>query len=302
MRPVLTTRGCSAAVCTVLCLSAGAAAAASASGAKPCADPAVDIQIALISKTGPTTGRVRITGIVKNTGSAAWVATSPSHRLQMVLAQQNSAARPDGNPAEPAIAIAQLKPGEQFKIDHQVNWDSRTSASYPRFIVRIFNVGRIGSHVALSSLDCRAGNNRKQVTPADINKLFGPVMPSGPPLKVQGYRLLGGVGVNTVETTLAYSRASSGAGKVTASVAAPYSGTSNDMAIEGKSGLARIRVNIPCNDQGGSSNRPPPPVTIFYRLWGSLGLPGATGWVVSFSAEHAIPYREICPARSRLRQ
>jgi hypothetical protein len=300
MRPVLTTRGCSAAVFTVLCLSAGVAFGAPASGAKSCADPAVDIQIALISKTGPTTGRVRITGIVKNNGSAAWVATSPSHRLHMVLAQQNSAARPDGNPVEPAIAIVQLKPGKQIKIDHQVNWDARTSASYPRFIVRIFNVGRIGSHVALSSLDCRTDNNRKEVTVADINKLFGPVMPSGPPLKVQGYRLLGGVGVNTVETTLAYSRASSGAGKITASVAAPYSGISDDVLIEGKSGLARIRVNIPCNDMEGS-NRPPTPVTIFYRLWGSLGLPGATGWVVSFSAEHAIPYREVCPARSRLR-
>jgi len=219
----------------------------------------------------------------------------------MVLAQQDSAALPDGKPVEPAIAIAQMKPGEQFKIDHQVNWDARTNATYPKFIVRVFNVGRIGAHVVLSSLDCRADNNRREVTAADINKLFGPVMPTGQPLKVQGYRLLGGVGVNTVEAMLAYSRASSAAGKITASVAAPYSGISDDVPIEGRSGIARIRVNIPCDDEDGS-NRPPPPVTIFYRLWGSLGLPGATGWVVSFSTEHVIPYREVCPARPRTRQ
>ncbi len=117
MRHALTTRGCCNVVLTVLCLGAGAVFAASASGAKPCADPAADIEIALISKTGPTTGRVRITGIVSNNGSAAWVATSRSHRLQMVLARKDSATRPDGIPVEPAIAIAQLKPGERFKID-----------------------------------------------------------------------------------------------------------------------------------------------------------------------------------------
>ena len=291
---------CGAVVLTVLCLSAGVASGAPSSGAQHCADPEADVQIALISKNGPTTGRVRITGIVKNTGSASWVATSPSHRLRMVLTQQDSAALPDGKPVEPAIAIAQMKPGEQFKIDHQVNWDARVNAAYPKFIVRVFNVGRIGAHVVLSSLDCRADNNRREVTAADINKLFGPSMPAGQPLEVQGYRLLGGVGVNTVEATLAYSRATSAAGKITASVAAPYSGISDDVPIEGKSGSARIRVNIPCDNKDGS-NRPPPPVTIFYRLWSSLGLPVSTSWVSSFSTEHAIPYREVCPARPPVR-
>jgi hypothetical protein len=297
MRHAITTRRCRAVVLTVLGLNAGAVFPAPASGVKPCADPAVDIEIALISKTGPATGRVRITAILKNAGPAAWVATSRSHRLRMVLAQEDAADRPQGRRVEPAIAIAQLKPGERFKIDHQMNWDARTRASYPKFSARVFNVGRIASHVALSSLDCRGDNNRKEITVADINKLFGPVMPAGPPLKVQRYRLLGGVGVNTVETTLAYVRASSAAGKITASVAAPYSGTSDEVPIEGKSGTARIRVNVPC-DGGDGSNRPPSPVTIAYRLWGSLSLPGTTSWVVGFSTEQTIPYREICSARS----
>ncbi len=296
MRHALTTMGCRAVVLTALCLRAEAALAAPASGAEPCADPAADIEIALISKTGPTTGRVRITGVVKNIGSAAWVATGPAHRLQMVLAQQSSADRPDTEPVEPVIAIARLKPGEQFKIDHQVNWDARTSGSYPKFILRIFDTGAT-TPVGATDRDCRRDNDRKEITAADIDKLFGPVPPSGPRLKLQHYRLLGGVGVNTVAATLSYERSSSVPGEITASVAPPYSGISEEVPIMGKAGTAGIRVNIPC-DRKLTSNPPPPAVTITYRLWGSTGLPGASSWVLGSSLEQSIPYGKLCPARS----
>ncbi len=258
-----------------------------------CADPAVDIELALISKTGPATGRVRITGVVKNLGIATWIATSPSHRLQMVLAQRDADTDTQGNPVQPPIAIAQLSPGQQFRIDHQMNWDASKSTSYPQFIVKFSDSGKIGAYPARYHPDCRTDNNRKEITAADINKLFGPAAPSGKPLTVQGYHLLGGVGSNTVETVLDYRRTSAATGKITASVAAPYRGTTNEVPVAGNSGSARIRVHIPCDIQNASTV-PSRPVDITYRLWGSLGLPGSSSWVVSFSTEQSIPYSELC--------
>ena len=295
MKYLLTTTGCCTAMLAVLSLGAEAADGSSAPASITCADPAVDIEMALISKTGATTGRVRITGVVKNLGTATWIATSPTHRLQMVLAQKDSEANPLGNPVQPPIAIAQLSPGQQFRIDHQMNWDTSKSTSYPRFIVKFSDSGKIGAYPARYQPDCRTDNNRKEVIAADINKLFGPAAPSGKPLAVQSYRLLGGVGVNTVEVLLGYNKTSAAAGKITASVAAPYHGTSSEVPIQGNSGSARIRVHIPCDIQNDSTV-PLRPVDVTYRLWGSLGLPGNSRWVVSYSTEHSIPYRELCGA------
>ena len=295
MKYLLTTTGCCTAMLAAFSLGAEAADGSSVPASITCADPAANIELALISKTGPTTGRVRITGVVKNLGTATWIATSPSHRLQMVLTQQDSEANPLGNPVQPPIAIAQLSPGQQFRIDHQMIWDTSKSTSYPRFIVKFSDSGRIGAYPARYHPDCRTDNNRREVTSADINKLFGSTAPSGKPLTVQSYRLLGGVGVNTVEALLGYSKTSAAAGKITASAAAPYRGTSSEVPIEGNSGSASIRVQIPCDIQNDSTV-PSRPVDITYRLWGSLGLPGNSRWVVSYSTEHSIPYRELCGA------
>ena len=291
MKYASTTTGCCAAVLLVLSLVAEGAVS-SAPGAIPCADPAADIELALISKSGPGSGRVRITGIVKNLGNAAWVATSPSHRLQIVLARRNSGASLDGEPVQPAIAIQQLAPGQQYRIDYQTNWDTDKKDSRPGFIVRFFESGQVGAQPASSRPDCRSDNNRKEIAAADIDRLFQPAEPVKS-LKAQSYRLLGGVGVNTVETQLAYNRSSSSTGKLTASVAAPYAGTSDEVPINGSSGTAKIRVHIPC-DVKETSDPNARPVTITYRLWGSLSLPGGSGWVPSFSVEQSIPYRALC--------
>jgi hypothetical protein len=213
----------------------------------------------------------------------------------MVLVQKDSEASPLGNPVQPPIAIAELLPGQQFRIDHQMDWDASKSTSYPRFIVKFSDSGKIGTYPPRYHPDCRTDNNRKEVTAADINKLFSSAAPSGKPLTVQSYRLLGGVGVNTVEAVLGYRKTSAAAGKITASVAAPYRGTSSEVPIEGNSGSARIRVHIPCDIQNAST-LPSRPVDITYRLWGSLGLPGSSRWVVSFSTEHSVPYSELCGA------
>lgn len=287
--------GCCTAVLLVFGLTVEGWAASSASSAIPCADPAADIELALISKSGSTTGRVRITGIVKNLGVIPWTATSPSHRLQVVLAQMNSKTQPEGEPVQPAMAIRQLAPGQQYRIDYQTDWNTDKKESYPRFILRFSDSGRVGARPVSYRPDCRADNNRKEITAADINRLFQPPVPEKA-LKVQNYRLLGGVGVNTVETQFVYKRSSASAGKLTASVAAPYSGTSDEVPISGNNGTAKIRVHIPCDvkETSGFSARP---VTITYRLWGSLSLPGGSGWVPSFSTEHSIPYRELCSGK-----
>ena len=291
MKYPLITMGCCS-VLLVFSLTVDGQTASSTPGATPCADPAADIELVLISKTGPATGRVRITGIVKNLGNAAWTASSPSHHLQMVLARRDAGARPEGEPVQPAIAIRQLVPGQQYRIDHQMGWDAGKHVDYPRFVTRFFDSGEIGAQPASHRPDCRADNNRKEISAADINRLFKPAVPEKP-LKVQGYRLLGGVGVNTVETQFAYHRSSANAGKLTASVAAPYTGTSDEVPLTGNSGTATIRVHIPC-DMKETSVPKPPPVTITYQLWGSLGLPGGSGWVPSFSVEQSILYYELC--------
>ena len=158
--------------------------------------------------------------------------------------------------------------------------------------MRFFDSGQVGARPAAYSLDCRSANNRKEITAADINKLFQPAAPEKP-LQAQSYRLLGGIGVNTVETELAYHRSSANAGKLTASVAAPYSGTSDEIPISGKSVTAQIRVHIPCAVKE-TSDPNARPVTITYQLWASLSLPGGSGWVPSFSVEQSIPYHELC--------
>lgn len=275
----------------VFSLMADGWAGSTAPGATPCADPAADIELALISKTGPSAGRVRITAVVKNIGSAAWTATSPSHHLQMVLTRRDNGARPEGEPVQPAIAIRQLAPGQQYRIDYQTGWDADIKASRPRFIAHFFDAGQAGAHSAAPLNDCRADNNRREITVADIDRLFqaAPELP----LKIQSHRLLGGIGVNTLEAQLAYRRKPANAGKLTAAVAAPYTGASDDVPLSGDSGMAKIRVHIPC-DAPETAGANPPPVTITYRLWGTLGLPGGAGWVPGFGVEQSIPYRELC--------
>jgi hypothetical protein len=287
----LTITGCCAAVLFVFSLVAEGAVS-SASGATPCADPAADIELALISKTGPATGRVRITAVVKNLGNAAWTATSPSHHLQMELARRDNGARPEGKPVQPAIAIRQLAPGQQYRIDHQLDWEAGKQDAYPRFLARFSDVGQAGARPASYRLDCRPDNNRREITAAAIDKLFQPAAPPSP-LKVVSYRLLGGIGVNTVETQLAYRRDVANVAKLTAAVAAPYTGTADDVPLSGDSGTAKIRVHIPC-DAPETPGANPPAVTITYRLWDALGLPRAAGWVPGFSVEQSIPYRELC--------
>lgn len=267
-------------------------AAASKSSAKPCADPAANIELALISKSGPTTGRVRITGVVKNLGKTAWTVTSPSQRPQMVLARKDAGTPPEGEPVQPAIAIRQLLPGQQYRIDYQTDWDTDKKGPRPRFIARFINPGQAGRRGASSRQDCRSDNNRKEITATDIDRLFQRPTPAKP-LVAQSYRLLGGIGVNTVETDLAYKRSSGNAGKLTASVAAPYTGTSDDVPISGNSGTEKIRVHVPCDAKHTSASNPPP-IAITYRLWNSLSLPGRSGWVAGSSIEQAIPYRELC--------
>jgi hypothetical protein len=230
---------------------------------------------------------------VKNLGTVPWAATSPSHLLQIVLAQRNSRAQPEGEPVQPAIAIRELAPGQQYRIDHQVDWVTVKHASYPRFIVRFSDAGQVSAGSAAYSLDCRSANNKKEITAADINKLFRPAAPEKP-LKVQGYRLLGGIGVNTVETELAYHHGSANAGKLTASVAAPYSGTSDEVPISEKSGTAKIRVHVPCDVKAASGGPDARPVTITYQLWNSLGLPRGSAAAPGFSIKQSIPYHELC--------
>ena len=293
MKHALTT-GCVTTVLLVFSLTVDGQAASSTSGATPCADPAVDIQATLVSRTGPDTGRVRITGQVKNLGPEPWIAASRQHRLRMELVVKKAGAPADGELVEPPVDIARLDSGGQFRIDHQLNWKVSQDASYPRFLIRFTELGKPDR--VSSRADCRLDNNRKEIAPAEINHLFGAAPAAGIPLKLVGYRLLGGQGINTVETVLAYDRNSPAAGKIMASVAAPYSGLADEMPIAGNSGKTPMRVHIPC-DKDSATTLSTPSVTITYQLWGQVSVSGVPSWVASYRVVQSISYDVLCPTK-----
>jgi hypothetical protein len=295
MKRILTATGCCAIVLTAFSLFAeGASNPPVSTRPTPCADPAVDIQAVLVSRAGPDTGRVRITGQIKNLGPEPWIAATHQHRLRMELVMIAAPAHPNGELAEPPIDIVRLDAGGQYRIDHQLDWRVSKDATYPRFLIRFTEVGKPVQPP--SRADCRSDNNRKEIASADINYLFSAPPASAIPLKIVSYRLLGGEGINTVESILTYSRNSPAAGKITASVAAPYSGFSEEVSIAGNSGTAPLRVHIPC-DRNPASGLPVPPVMITYRLWGLISVSGVPSWVAGFSAEQSIPYRTLCPTK-----
>lgn len=259
----------------------------------PCADPAADIQAVLVSRTGPDTGRVRITGQIKNLGPEPWISTSRQHRLRMELTTVSSASKPNGELAEPPIDIARLDAGGEYRLDHQLNWRVSKDTTYPRFLIRFTEVGK--PERPSSRADCRLDNNRKEIAPAEINHLFGAVPAAGIPLKIVGYRLLGGQGINTVETVLAYDRNSPAAGKIMVSVAAPYNGLADEVPIAGNSGQTPMRVHVPC-DKDAATTLSTPSVAITYQLWGQASVSGVPSWVASYRVEQSIPYKELCPA------
>ena len=280
---------------SVIAITPSHAAGKGASMNPRCADPAVKIEATLVSKTGPGSGRVRISGTAKNLGSTVWAPTSSSHRLQMVLNTQRSATQPAGEPVEPAVEIARLVPGQEFKIDHQTNWEIGTNQAFPRFRIELYETGKRGTLPKAYQPDCQRNNNRMELGVADIDSLFQPPVSNTSPLSVQGYQLFSTGGKTILETRLAYQRSSSNPGRLTASVAAPYVGTAEPTPLSGRSGSATIRVEIPCNQTVSNSA----PMTITYRLWGSLNKPGETSsWVGSFSAAQTISYQELCPAKA----
>ncbi len=278
-------------------MSVAAGKATKAPARTQCADPAVAMEATLVSKSGPGMGRVRISGTAKNLGSTAWVPTSSGQRLQLVLTAQRSAMQSAGEPVEPAVEIARLAPGQQFKIDHQTNWETGMNQTFPKFRIELYETGKRGPLPKAYHPDCQSKNNSKEIAAADIDSLFQAPVSAAGPLTVHGYHLFSAGGNTIVETRLAYQRSSSGAGRLTASVAAPYVGTAEPAPISGRSGSATIRVEIPCSQV--LLNHVSAPLTITYRLWGSLSKPGETSsWVGSFSTAHAISYQELCPAKA----
>lgn len=273
-----TARACGAALgCALIPV----AVAAEDNGA--CPELAVDAELALVSKTGVETGRVRITGVVRHRRGPAWKSSNLSHYLQMALMEIDSDNPEHGHPVQPLVPIRQMGVSQQYRVDHQINWIAGRGLSYPRYVVRFDEIGATGAS------GCRWALSSREITPADIDRLFS-VPAHDPPLSVKNYRLLGGVGVNTLEVQLAYRRKSSLGGRITASVAAPYSGDAAPVPVSGSHGVATIRVHVPCDAPPSR----PIPISVTYRLWGSLQLPGGGGWVPSFSLEHSVPYREIC--------
>lgn len=206
-----------------------------------CADPAADIRVELLSKTAATSGRVRITGVLRNAGAAAWVPSKYGHRLVAVLAIKTSEAQPNGTPVVSGLSIDGLAPGQERRISYETNWEAKYGAQYPKFLMR-FHHSVIPDYSARPGYDpnCRSDNDRKEIAATVVAALFGPLTPPPPPLRAVSHRMSGG----DLEAVLAFAKDGDSAARIR--TGAVPRGTADEVAVSGRSGTATVRVRGVC--------------------------------------------------------
>ncbi len=132
-----------------------------------CPDPGVaSIDYAILSRTTPFQGRVRITGTVKNLGRAPYVSNP---RQQSVLLYEVPAAGPARLVAQ--RAFQNLAPDEAVTVAFDRDW--RSSEEFPpsyRVIISYDPDILLDSNP--KNDDCGAANNRRERPGGEISALF----------------------------------------------------------------------------------------------------------------------------------
>ncbi|GAQ94575.1 hypothetical protein TAGGR_1759 [Thermodesulfovibrio aggregans] len=128
------------------------------------------IEFTIVSRTGKFSGKVRITGVVKNAGSEPYI-SGPNqqavHLYEFI---------PGGSPRLVAKKNFQnLNPGQQITVTYERNWDAASTSegefpsSYRVVIVYDPDIRMDGNP---KNDDCNLNNNEKERSGADINRLF----------------------------------------------------------------------------------------------------------------------------------
>lgn len=136
-----------------------------------CPDPAVEkIDFTIVSRTGKFSGKVRITGVVKNVGLAPYISGPNQQAVHLYEFIPGGSAR--------LVAkknFQNLNPGQQVTVAYERNWDasSPSEGEFPpsyRVIIAYDPDIRLDSNP--KNDDCNINNNQKERSGADINALF----------------------------------------------------------------------------------------------------------------------------------
>jgi len=140
-----------------------------------CADPAAhSIGFSVVSKTSPTTGRVRITGVVKNVGPDPYV--SHIFKPTAFLSETNSF-RPKAE-----RTFEKLAHGEEITLVYERDWPPKPPTPLPPTYYLWIDFPPPKTTLGGAEPDCNRSNNHKERNGAEINGLFlGPVAPPPTP-------------------------------------------------------------------------------------------------------------------------
>lgn len=140
----------------------------------PCPDPAAKtLDFEIVSRTGDFRGRVRIVGVVKNLGRAAYESGPNQQSVQLWEDVQGASER------QPVAsqAFQDLAPNQEVRVSYERDWNASSPAEGefpPSYILMISYDPDIQMDGNEANDDCRAGNNRKERSGMDINAMFGP--------------------------------------------------------------------------------------------------------------------------------
>lgn len=136
-----------------------------------CADPmAQGVNYTLVNRTTRFQGRVRITGVVRNQGTATY--QSGVNQQIAYLYEQNPGAQPR---LVAQRAFQNLTPGQEVTVVFERTWNSSSPSEGefpPSYIVDIGYDPDIRLDGNLNNDDCRLGNNRLERHGTEINALF----------------------------------------------------------------------------------------------------------------------------------
>lgn len=136
-----------------------------------CPDPAVQrIDFAIVSKTSQFSGKVRITGVVKNVGFEPYI--SGPNQQEVFLYEGPMG----GTPRLVARQKFQnLNPGQEVRVVYERNWDASSPAEGefpPSYKVIITYDPDIRMDGNPKNDDCNMNNNQKERSGTEINALF----------------------------------------------------------------------------------------------------------------------------------
>jgi hypothetical protein len=252
---------------------------------RPCADLVAEkIHVSLIAKTNPAIGTVKVVGVVKNRGPAAF-----QGRLQISLSRGVYTGFGAPNITN-EHSTSGLAPDQEVKVEKDVSWDARSPQDV---FLEIKPLGYAqGPDGMPLTPECDHANNARVRKGAEITAtLFGPgPYPARATLVLRSHKFVTG----GLEATLQYSK-ESGGGRILAYLEPPFSGGASPVAITQGQGTATVRVIVRCQPDGRPSPGPGQQVRIIYSITEGVSA-GNFGYVASpvASASQSVLYSALC--------